>query len=155
MLSNARTEAGLESLEGNVIRAVWANIPLVLFPGRTNSWKSEPFILRQLPNKLQHTGRQPTLIAIFLREPWMRSVSGSNQLSSVNISLYASRRPLGSWGSSWIRKCLYKSLFTPLFWIVIPYDSRTDSMKSASATLAAVSLLVLRLDDSDVGGVCR
>ena len=28
-------------------------------------------------------------------------------------------------------------------------------MKSASATLAAVSLLVLRLDESDVGGVCR
>jgi hypothetical protein len=28
-------------------------------------------------------------------------------------------------------------------------------MKSASATLAAVSLLVPRLEDSDVGGVCR
>lgn len=52
-------------------------------------------------------------------------------------------------------KCLYRSLFTPLFWIAIPYGSRTDSTKSASVTFAAVSLLDLMLEDSEVEGVCR
>lgn len=74
MLSNAGAKARLEGLEGDVISAIWANIPFVSFPERMNKWGSKPFVLRQLPNKLQHTSRQPTLIPVPFWEPWITSL---------------------------------------------------------------------------------
>src|SRR5947207_13907166 len=54
-----------------------------------------------------------------------------------------------------MRKCLWRFLFTPMFWIIIPHGSRTVFAKSASVILAATSFLVPVLEASDVAGVCH
>lgn len=60
-----------------------------------------------------------------------------------------SRRLSGSLGNSRTSKCLRRSLFIPVCWIVIPYGSSIVSAKLASVTLAAASCFVLPLAGAD------